>query len=106
MKFVLHDFIGGAIDRMVMKSKPGGKDGTYTSARITFMPEEVYETDDTLLIKYIKGEVGDCRQKSVATANLIDDLKSRGIEYEIKKCGTCSNAKPKAFYNPFKIIED
>lgn len=105
MKFVLQDFIGGAIDRMVMKSKPG-KEGSYTSARITFLPEEVYETDDELLIKYIKGKVGDCRQKSVATASLIDDLKRRGIEYEIKKCGTCSNAKPKAFYNPFKIIEE
>lgn len=105
MKFVLQDFIGGAIDRMVMKSKPG-KEGSYTSARITFLPEEVYETDDPLLIKYIKGEVGDCRQKSMATASLIDDLKRRGISYEIKKCGTCSNAKPKAFYNPFKIIEE
>lgn len=105
MKFALHDFIGGAIDRMVMKSKPG-VEGAYTSARITFLPEEVYEATDPLLIKYIKGEVGDCRQKSVATASLIDDLKSRGIEYEIKKCGTCSNAKPKAFYNPFKVIEE
>lgn len=106
MKFTLQDFISGAIDRMVMKSKPGGPEGSYTSARITFLPGEEYETADPLLIKYIKGEVGDCRQKSIANVSLIDDLKSHGIEYEIKKCGSCSNSKPSAIYNPFKIIEE
>lgn len=105
MKFALQDFITGAIDRMVMKSRADGKEG-YTNARITFLPGETYETHDELLIRYIKGEVGDCRQKSIATTALIDDLKRNGIEYEVKKCGTCSNAKPKAFYNPFKIVEE
>lgn len=105
MKFVLHSFISGAIDRMVMKSRADGKEG-YTMARITFLPEEVYETQDEVLIKYIKGEIGDVSQKSIADPSLIDDLKTHGVAYEIKKCGTCSNAKPKAFYNPFKIVEE
>lgn len=105
MKFALHNFITGAIDRMVMKSRADGKEG-YTMARITFLPGEIYEAQDEILIKYIKGEIGDVNQKSLANPALIDDLKASGIPYEIKKCGSCSNASPKAFYNPFKIIEE
>ena len=102
MKFVLQDFLTGAIDRMVMKR--GDRKTGYTTARITFLPDTVYTAEDDLLIKYIKGEVGDCRQKSLATPDLMEELRSRGIKYEVKKCGTCSTAKPNVFYNPFKIL--
>lgn len=103
MKFTLWDFIEGAIDRFVIKSN--GKGG-YTNARVTFMPDEIYETEDDILAKYIKGDIGDVRQKSIVTPELMEDIKSRGIEYELSKCGTCANAKPEVFYNPFKIVEE
>lgn len=103
MKFTLVEFIEGAIDRFVMKSN--GKGG-YTNARVTFMPGEIYETEDDVLAKYIKGEIGDVRQKSVVTPDLMNDIKTHGIEYELHKCGTCASAKPKVFYNPFKIVEE
>ena len=88
---------------MVMKSNPKGG---YTSARITFLPEEEYETADPLLIQYIKGEVGDCRQKSAVRDDLIEDLKAHDIPYEIKKCGTCATSQPRVLYNPFKITKE
>lgn len=101
--FALHEFIGGAIDRLVMKSSPSGG---YTTKRITFYPDETYEVKDETLIKYLKGEIGDVRQKSVLTPELKATLAEYGVDYEIKKCGTCVNAKPKAYYNPFKLIEE
>lgn len=104
MKFALQDFISGGIDRMVMKR--GDRKNGYTNARITFLPGVVYTADDELLIKYIKGEVGDVLQKSLATPDLIEELKAHNIKYVIKKCGNCSNSVPKVFYNPFKILED
>ena len=101
--FALYDFIEGAIDRLVMKST---SDGKTTSARITFLPHVEYDTSDPILIKYLKGEIGDVRQKSVLTPDLKQDLEANGIEYEVKKCGTCPAAKPKAYYNPFKIVKE
>ena len=40
------------------------------------------------------------------TPELKATLAEYGVDYEIKKCGTCVNAKPKAYYNPFKLIEE
>ena len=102
MRFALHDFIEGAIDRLVMKSNDKGG---YSTSRVTFLPHTVYETSDPILIKYLTGEIGDVRQKSLLTVELKDDLKANDIDYEVSKCGTCPSAKPKAVYNPFKIIE-
>lgn len=101
--FALHDFIEGAIDRLVMKSN---KDGLTTTARITFLPHVEYDTTDPILIKYLKGEIGDVRQKSLLSPNLKQELEANNIEYEVKKCGTCPAAKPKAYYNPFKLVKE
>ena len=97
--FALHDFIEGAIDRLVMKSN---SDGRNTTARITFLPHVEYDTEDPILIKYLKGEIGDVRQKSLLSPN----LKANHIDYEVKKCGTCPSARPKAYYNPFKLVKE
>lgn len=104
MKFKLHDIFGGAIERVVMCS--GDKPGIETNKRMTFLPDTVYSLNDPVAIQYIKGEIGDVREKMVLTADLKAQLEAAGIEYEVKKCGTCVSAKPKAFFNPFVILED
>ena len=104
MIFALHDFMAGAIDRMVMVSRDNH--GNYTSKRLTFLPNTHYETVDPVFIDYIKGNIGDVREKMLSTADLKAELDSRGIKYEITKCGSCPSAKPKVIFNPFKIIEE
>lgn len=99
----LHDFIKGAIVRMVAKRD---KNGNAVYGRVTFEPGEEYTVDDPLLLEYLTGEKGDVRQKSVYSKDLIDDLKKNNIPYEISKCGTCSNAKPRVLYNPFVITDE
>lgn len=103
MIFALHDFMAGAIDRMVMVSR---ENGGYTSKRLTFLPETQYSTIDPVFIQYIKGEIGDVREKMLSTPELKAELNSRGIKYEVTKCGHCASAKPKVIFNPFKIIEE
>lgn len=98
----LQDFIKGAIVRMVAKHD---KNGNVVHARITFEPGEEYDVEDPLLLDYLTGKKGDVRQKSVYSQDLIDELKAKNIPYEISKCGTCSNAKPKVLYNPFVITK-
>ena len=104
MKFMLHEFIEGALPRMIYKSSPNG--GSVINSRVTFLPNEVYEATDETLIKLIKGEIGDVRQKSVLTQDLKETLESYGVKYEVTKCHTCTGSKPYALYNPFKILED
>lgn len=106
MKFKLHDFIEGALVRMIYKSAPNGKGKGIVNSRVTFLPGETYEATDELLIKLIKGEIGDIRQKTVLTEDLKSTLKSYGVKYDTIRCGTCTGAKPYALYNPFKILED
>lgn len=103
MIFALHDFIEGAIDRMVMVSRDKGG---YTSKRLTFLPNEQYSTVDPIFIKYVKGEIGDVREKMLSTPALKAELTSRGIAYEVTKCGHCPSAKPKLVFNPFRVIEE
>lgn len=104
MIFALHDFMAGAISRMVMVSRD--KKGGYTSKRLTFLPDTKYETVDPVFIQYIKGEIGDVREKMVSTPELKAELAERGIKYEVTKCGSCPSAKPKVIFNPFKVIEE
>lgn len=101
--FALHDFIEGAIDRLVMKSTSEGKT---TTARITFLPHTEYDTSDPTLIKYLTGEIGDVRQKSLLTPTLKQELEANHIDYEVRKCGTCPSSRPKAYYNPFKLVKE
>lgn len=103
MKFKLHDFYGGAVERLCIVSR---KEGGYTNAYYTFLPGKVYETSDPVFIKYITGEIGDVRENKVKTADLESDLKAAGVEYKQTKCGTCAAAKLHLVYNPFKILED
>lgn len=87
---------------MVSRDNKGG----YTSKRLTFLPDTKYETTDPVFIDYIKGEIGDVREKMVATPELKAELAAAGIKYEITKCGSCPSAKPKVIFNPFKVIEE
>lgn len=103
MLFKLHDFIEGSVTRMVYKT---GEHGRTISSRVTFLPGETYEATDEKLIRLIKGEIGDVRQKSLLTAQLKNTLKTYGVDYEVVRCGTCTGSKPNALYNPFKILED
>lgn len=89
---------------MVYKTNPKGS-GVINS-RVIFEPGEVYEATDETLIKLIKGEIGDIRQKSVLTPNLKATLKEYDVPYDVIRCGTCAGSKPNALYNPFKILED
>lgn len=104
MKFMLHEFIEGGVTRMIFKTNPNGS-GVINS-RVTFLPGEVYEATDEKLIKLIKGEIGDIRQKSLLTPNLKETLTSYNVPYTTIRCGTCVGSKPHALYNPFKILED
>lgn len=103
MLFKLHDFIEGGITRMIYKT---GEHGRTITSRVTFLPGETYEANDDKLIRLIKGEIGDVRQKSLLTPQLKETLAQYGIPYETIKCGGCTGAKPHALYNPFKILED
>lgn len=104
MKFRLHPIFNGGIERIVMCS--GKRPGTETNKRMTFLPDTIYSLNDPVAIQYIKGEIGDVREKRVATDGWKAELDYRKIPYTIKKCGTCANAKPKVFFNPFEILED
>lgn len=103
MKFKLHDFYGGAVERLCIVSR---KEGGYTNAYYTFLPGKVYETSDPVFIQYITGQIGDVKENKVKTAELQSELDAAGIKYEQRKCGSCANAKPHLVYNPFKILED
>lgn len=103
----LNEMLGGAIERIVPVTDPNRKGGILNK-RYTFIPGEWVKVTDPISQQYFKGEIGDCRERMVLTANLESELKSYGIPYETKKCGTCANAKVKAFFNPFiwKELED
>lgn len=104
MKFKLRSFFNGAIERVVMCT--GSKPGTETNKRMTFLPDVTYSLTDPIACDYIRGNIGDNREKMVATASVKELLEFNHVPYTIKKCGTCSNAHPKAFFNPFEILED
>lgn len=105
IRFKLNDIFAGGIERLVFCSVEG-KPGVATNKRYTFVPGVEYKFSDPILTQYIKGQIGDVREKMVLTPQLKSDLDARQIPYEVVKCGTCSNAKPKAFFNPFVILED
>lgn len=104
IRFKLNDIMQGGIERVVPVT--GAKAGTQANKRMTFIPNKVYRVNDPFVIQYVKGEIHDCREKMVLTNELKSELSHYGIEYEVKKCGTCTNAKPKAFFNPFVIVEE
>lgn len=104
LHFELHDFMAGAITRMVPTTLAKGK---YTYKRMTFLPGQPYYTDDPAFANYIKNKVGDVREKSVRTPELVAKLQAKGIAFEnIKKCGSCASAVAKIAYNPFTYKED
>lgn len=103
MKFKLQDFFEGAITRMIFKSSDNG---STVNCRYTFLPGEIYEATDDKLIRLIKGEIGDIRQKDFYTAEKKALLESYGIKYEVTRCGSCSGSRPYVLYNPFKILEE
>ena len=89
---------------MIYKTSADGN--SVVNSRVTFMPGEVYEAVDDTLIRLIKGEIGDVRQKSLLTSDLKQTLETNGVDYTVTKCSSCSGAKPYALYNPFKILEE
>lgn len=105
MKFQLHDFIKGNIQRTCQITNPKGNG--YTNAVYTFEPGTLYETNDPIFASYIKFEgVGDVREKSLSTPELKEQLELNHIPYESRKCSSCTGAKPHLYYNPFKVVEE
>lgn len=105
MKFRLHEFYAGNMAKIVIKSVDSGKGG-YTNAYVIFEPDTEYETNDPVLIKFIKGEIGEPCENPVWTPEFQQVLEHYGIPYEKNKCSTCPSAKPHIKYNPFKIVEE
>lgn len=105
IRFKLNDIFAGGIERLVFCTADG-KPGVATNKRYTFVPEVEYKVNDPIMAQYIRGEIGDVREKMVLTPQLKSDLDAANIPYETVKCGTCAGAKPKAFFNPFVILED
>lgn len=103
IRFRLLPFMGGNIERNVMKTNP---EGGYISARLGFSPGLEYTADDPAIISYIKGEVGDVREKSLQTPQLLEALKELGVPYESKVCRTCNGSTPSLLFNPFQILEE
>ena len=103
----LNEMMGGAIQRVVPESDPS-RPGGIVNKRVDFIPGEWVKVTDPISQQYFKGEIQDCRERMVLTANLKSQLEAYGIPYEKKKCGTCANASTKAIFNPFvwKEIED
>lgn len=104
IRFQLHEFIKGAMPRMIYKSTPDGVGRV--NSRMVFEPGVEYTATDETLIRLIKGEIGDIRQKSVLTKELKQTLASYGIPYEPVRCTTCAGARTFALYNPFNILEE
>lgn len=104
LRFKLNAMFQGGIERVVPVTGP--KKGTQLNKRKVFLPNKIYRVNDPYVIQYVKGEIHDCREKMVLTAALKEQLEAYNIEYTVKKCGTCTNAKPKAFFNPFEIVEE
>lgn len=104
MKFKLHEFYTGNMNKLVLKSNDNGRG--YTNAFVTFEPGIEYETHDPILIKYIEGEVGDPNENPVWTADFQQVLDYYKIPYHKNKCSSCPSAKPRISYNPFKIVEE
>lgn len=104
MKFKLHEFWTGNMQKLVIKSNDNGRG--YTNAYVTFEPDTLYETSDPILIKFIKGEIGEVRENPVWTVGFQQVLDYNKISYEKNKCSTCPSAKPHIRYNPFKIVEE
>lgn len=103
IKFRVLPFIGGSIERNVMKTNP---EGGFISARLSFAPGIVYEAEDPVVIDFIKGKIGDVREKSLQTPQLLQELDSLGVKYEKTYCRSCSGSKPSLRYNPFEILEE
>lgn len=103
IKFRLHSFLGGNIERNIAKTNPDGSG--YITARVSFSPNVVYTTSDPIIEKYILGEAGDVREKSVSTPQLKAALDAGKIPYETVVCRSCSGSKPSYRYNPFEILE-
>lgn len=103
MKFTLHKFIRGNIERTCQISNPRGTG--YTNAQYIFSPGEVYNTDDPVFMAYIafKG-VGDVRERSLSTPELRETLEAYNVPYESRTCASCQGAKPFLWYNPFRIL--
>lgn len=105
MLFQLHDFINGKIQRTCQITNPKGNG--VTNALYEFEPGEVYETNDPIFAAYISfNGVGDVREHALSTPDLREMLEAYRIPYETHRCGTCSGAKPKLYYNPFKILDE
>lgn len=105
IRFKLKDIFQGGIERIVRCSDPQ-RPGGEINKRKTFLPGKVYRLSDPIAIDYIKGNIGDVNEMMVLTDDAKANLAYHKIDYTIKKCGTCSNAKPKASFNPFVILED
>lgn len=103
IRFRLLPFIGGSLERMVMKSNP---DGGYISARLGFAPDTIYDATDPVVIDYIEGKVGDVREKSLQTPQLLEALKEYNVPYEKRVCYSCNGSTPSLLYNPFQIVEE
>lgn len=103
IRFRLLPFMRGNIERTVMKTNP---EGGYISARLGFSPDIEYTAEDPVVVSYIKGEVGDVREKSLQTPQLLEALNELGVVYEKKVCRTCNGSTPSLLYNPFQILEE
>lgn len=103
MKFTLHKFIRGDVQKTCLISAPNG--AGYMNALYTFKPGEVYETNDPIFAAYISyNNMGDVREHSPYTPDLKDTLEAFGVPYESRKCGSCTGAKPQLWYNPFHVL--
>lgn len=104
MKFMLREFMTGAIRRVCMVSLPNGRG--YSNKTYIFEPDTEYSVSDETLIKYLKGELGDVRENRVKTDELIEKLRYYNVPYTVDKCSTCPSAQPNVHFNPFKIVEE
>lgn len=103
IRYQLLPFMRGSIDRRIQMTNP---EGGYMGATLGFEPGIVYTASDPVVIAYIKGEVGDVREKSLKTDQLVSELEELGVPYEKKVCSTCNGSTPSLLYNPFQILED
>lgn len=105
IRFKLNDIFQGGIERQILCQSAERK-GVNTYKRLAFLPGKVYRLTDPVSIQTIKGKIGDVMEKMVLTSELKAELEAHDVKYTLKKCGTCTNAKTKAFFNPFVIVED
>lgn len=97
-RFKLVDGINDVQKYRLYETTPSGK---LRFGYQTFYPNKEYSTDNEGAIKALK----ELRIKHLYSLELENQLKEKGIEFEIEVCHPCGGRKKYLKFNPFKEVK-